>query len=115
MLLNVLGFVNVLCTGLLAGEEFVICYGVRAPVASLDEKPQLQLHQALIRTLRTLVPAIFGFAFISGIAAAVLSHGLGSELRYAGLVALLALISITLGGTVPINQAVFDLGCWCAA
>lgn len=35
MLVNVLGFVNVLCAGLLAGEVFVIRYGVRAPVASL--------------------------------------------------------------------------------
>jgi hypothetical protein len=96
MLLNVLGFVNVLCTGLLAGEEFVIGYGVRAPVASLDEKPHLQLRQALIRTLRKLVPAIFGFGFVSGIAAAVPSHGFGSELRYAGLVALLAFIATTI-------------------
>jgi uncharacterized membrane protein len=112
MLVNILGFVNVLCAGLLAGEEFVICYGVRVPIASLDEKAHLQLRQALIRTLRTLVPAIFGLAFISGIAAAVLGHGLGSELRYAGLVALLAFISVTLGGTVPINEAVlkWDVG-----
>lgn len=35
---------------LLAGEVFVIRYGVRAPVASLDEKPRLQLRQALMRT-----------------------------------------------------------------
>lgn len=46
----------------------MICHGVRAPVASLDEKPHLPVRQALIRTLHTLVPAIFGFAFISGIA-----------------------------------------------
>jgi Anthrone oxygenase len=112
MLVNVLGFVNLLCVGLLAGEELVIRYGVRAPIASLDEKPHLQLRQALIRTLRILVPTIFGSAFISGVAVAVLSHGPGSELRYAGLVALLAFISITLGGTVPINQAVltWDVG-----
>lgn len=106
MLVNAFEFVNVLCVGMLAGEEFVICYGVRAPVASLDEKLQLQVRQALIRTLRLLVPAIFGSALISGIAVAVLTHGRGGELRYAGLVALLAFISITLGGTVPINQAV---------
>lgn len=50
MLVNVRGFVNVLCAGLSAGEVFVIRYGVRAPVASLNEKPRLQLRQALIRT-----------------------------------------------------------------
>jgi hypothetical protein len=32
MLAEVLGFVNLFCAGVLAGEEFVICYGVRSPV-----------------------------------------------------------------------------------
>jgi uncharacterized membrane protein len=107
MLVNVLEFINVLCAGVLAGEEFVIRYGVRAPVASLDERPHLQLRQALIRTLRILVPAVFGLTILSGIAVTVLGGlGLGLGLRCAGLLALLAFISITLGGTVPINQAI---------
>ena len=107
MLVNALEFMNVLCAGVLAGEEFVIRYGVRAPVASLDERPHLQLRQALIRTLRILVPAVFGLTILSGIAVTVLSGlGFGLGLRCAGLFALLAFISITLGGTVPINQAI---------
>ena len=107
MLVNVLEFINVLCAGVLAGEEFVIRYGVRAPVASLDERPHLQLRQALIQTLRILVPAVFGLTVLSGIAVTVLGGPrLGLELRCAGLLALLAFISITLGGTVPINQAI---------
>jgi len=56
MLVEVLGFTNLLCAGMLAGEEFVIRYGVRAPVASLDPQPEIQLRQALIRRLRVLVP-----------------------------------------------------------
>ena len=107
MLVNVLEFINVLCAGVLAGEEFVIRYGVRAPVASLDEKPHLLLRQALIRSLRILVPAVFGLTILSGIAATILGgSGLGLELRCAGLLALLVFFSITLGGTVPINQAI---------
>ena len=107
MLLNVLEFVNVLGAGVLAGEEFVIRYGVRAPVATLDERPHLQLRQALIRTLRVLVPAVFGLTILSGIAVTVLGGpGIVLGLRCAGLLALLAFISITLGGTVPINQAI---------
>jgi hypothetical protein len=69
MLAEVLGFVNLFCAGVLAGEEVVICYGVRGPVASLDPQPGILLRQALIRRLRVLVPAIFGLAFVSGIAA----------------------------------------------
>ena len=107
MLVNVLAFLNVLCAGVLAGEEFVIRYGVRAPVASLEDRPHLQLRQALIRTLRVLVPAVFGLTTLSGIAVTALGgSGLGLGLRCAGLVALVAFISITLGGTVPINQAI---------
>ena len=106
MLVEVLGFANLLCAGILAGEEFVICFGVRGPVASLDPQPAIQLRQSLIRRLRVLVPTIFGLAFFSGIAVALLegtSPGVG--LRCAGLLSLVAFIAITLGGTVPINQA----------
>ena len=107
MLVHVLEFMNVLSAGVLAGEEFVIRYGVRAPVASLDERPHLLLRQALIRSLRILVPAVFGLTILSGIAATILGgSGLGLELRCAGLLALLVFFSITLGGTVPINQAI---------
>jgi hypothetical protein len=59
MLGDVLGFTNLLCAGTLAGEEFVIRYGVRAPVASLDPQPEVRLRQALIRRLPVLVPAIW--------------------------------------------------------
>jgi uncharacterized membrane protein len=107
VLLKVLEFINLLCAGVLAGEEFVIRYGVRAPVASLDDRPHLQLRQALIRTLRVLVPAVFGLTVVSGIAVTVLGGpGRALGVRCAGLLALLAFISITLAGTVPINQAV---------
>ena len=51
----IIGFVNLLCVGLLAGEEFAICYGVRVPLASLDDQPHIQLRQALIYRLRVLV------------------------------------------------------------
>jgi uncharacterized membrane protein len=107
MLVNILEFMNVLCAGVLAGEEFVIRYGVRGPVASLDEKPHLQLRQALIRALRILVPAVFALTILSGIAVTVLGgSALILELRCAGQLALLVFISITLVVTVPINQAI---------
>jgi uncharacterized membrane protein len=107
MLVEVLGFVNLLCVGVLAGGEFVIRYGVHGPVASLDPRPEIQLRQALIRRLRVLVPAIFGMAFFSGIAVTLLEgFGPGLGFRCAGLFFLVVFISITLVGTVPINQAV---------
>ena len=59
MLAAILGFANLLGAGLLAGEEFTIRYGVRAPIASLDVRPQIALRQTLIRRLRIVVPTVF--------------------------------------------------------
>jgi len=113
MLVEVLGFVNLLCAGVLAAEKFAICFGVRGPAASLDTEPGIQLRQALIRRLRILAPVIFGLAFFSGIAETLLEgYSPGLRLRCAGLFFLVAFISITLAGTVPINQAVLT---WKAA
>ncbi len=101
-------FVNIFFAGLLAGEEFVIRFGVRAPLASLPDAEHIRLRQALIRTLRILVPTIFALAFFTGIAATAVGGihmDRAFELRCAGLMALLAFIALTLAGTVPINQA----------
>jgi uncharacterized membrane protein len=105
----IVGLVNLFCVGLLAGEEFVIRYGVRAPLARLDQRPHIQFRQELIRSLRVLVPAVFALAILSGIAATILDgldgFDLGFGLRCAGLLALVAFIAVTLTGTVPINEA----------
>ena len=102
----IVGIINLFFAGLLAGEEFVIRYGVRGPLASLEQQTHIQLRQSLIRTLRILVPIIFGLAILSGIAAIILNgfdNGFG--LRCAGLLALVTFITVTLTGTVPINEA----------
>jgi len=86
----VLGLVNLFCTGILAGEELVIYYGVRTPLASLDERPQTLLRQALIRRLRILVPAIFVPSILLGVAVTVLGgFGPGFGFHVAGVLALL--------------------------
>jgi len=57
----ILDFVNLFFAGLLAGIEFVIHYGFRAPVEVLDERAQLQLRQAMVLRLRVLVPSQYSF------------------------------------------------------
>src|SRR5438094_8497616 len=85
----VLGLVNLFCTGILAGEELVIYYGVRTPLASLDERPQTLLRRALIRRLRVLVPAIFVPSMLLGVAVTVLGGlGPGFGFHLAGSLAL---------------------------
>jgi hypothetical protein len=102
----VLDFANLFFAGLLAGIEFVIHYGLRAPAEVLDEQPQLQLRQAMVRRLRVLVPAFFLPTAVSGIAVTVLDSGApGFWLRVAGLLNMLIWILIRVVGTVPINSA----------
>lgn len=82
--------VSLFLAGILAGDEFVVRYGVRAPLAATDDTSHIQFRQALIRTLRVLVPAIFLPAFLSGIAVAITdATGTGFAFRWAGVLALL--------------------------
>src|SRR5438105_15934987 len=102
----IVGLVNLFCVGLLTGEEFVIRYGVRAPLARLDERSHIQLRQALIRSLRVLVPAVFALTILSGVAVIIMDgFDQGFGLRCAGLLALCTFFVITITGTVPINEA----------
>ena len=103
---TVLDLVNVFFAGILAGMEFVIHYGLRAPAEVLDEQSQIQLRQALVLRLRVLVPAFFVPTAVSGIAVTVLAGGApGFWFRCAGVLAMLTWIVIRVIGTVPINSA----------
>ena len=106
-LATVLDFVNVFFAGILAGALFVIDYGVgRAVAAVLDEQSQIQVRQALIRSLRVLVPAIFILTILSGIAITVLyGYDPGFVFRLAGLLVVLTSFLLALLGTAPINAA----------
>jgi len=88
--------------GLLAGEELAICYGIRPALRRFEAPLQIPLRQGLIRRLRVLVPILIFTALAAGLFA---WHAAPSPLRLAGPAALIALIAVTLGGTVPINKA----------
>jgi uncharacterized membrane protein len=105
----VLGFISVFGAGLLAGEELVIRYGVRGPLGRLDQEPHIRMRQGLIRTLRILVPAILVPTLLSAVAVTVADGADGGlALRGAAILALLAWVTVTLRGTVPINEAALD-------
>jgi uncharacterized membrane protein len=108
-LVTVLDLVNVFFAGMLAGIEFVIHYGVREPVETLDDHAQLQLRQALVLKLRVLVPAFFVPVAVLGIALTFLDIAMPNFVfRCVAVVALLAWIVIRVIGTVPINSATVD-------
>lgn len=106
---SAIAFVNLFFAGLLAGEEFVIRLGVRDTLNVLDDRSHIRLRQALIRTLRVLVPAIMIPAILSGVAVALTdSSSTGAICRWAAAASSLAFLGITLFGTVPINAAALD-------
>jgi uncharacterized membrane protein len=101
-----LEFINLFCTGLLAGIEFIVCFGVRTPLTVLDVQPQIQIRQALIKRLRVVVPAVFLLTATSGVTVAVLEGTApGAAFRCAGVLAVLTWTLATFIGTVPINEA----------
>jgi len=103
-------FLNLFFSGLLAGEEFIVRFGVRGAIARLADPDHIRIRQALIRALRILVPILFFLALLSGAAVVYLGplEGQAFVLRAAGLAALLLFIAVTLSGTVPINKAALD-------
>ncbi len=89
-------WVNLFFNGMLEGEELAVYYGVRIPVASLEERPQTLLRQAPIRRLRLLVPGIYMPTLVSAVALTVLGGSdLGLAFRVAGLLALLIWALVT--------------------
>jgi uncharacterized membrane protein len=105
MYLIIIEFVSLFLTGILAGEEFVVRYGVHLSLAKLDEQSQIRVRQALILRLRVLVPAIFLPTALSAVAVLIRNdNGPGFGFQCAGVLALLIFILTTLIGTVPINK-----------
>jgi uncharacterized membrane protein len=98
-------FVTLFLAGLLAGEEFVVRYGIRGSLARLEDRPHIEFRQSLIRTLRVLVPAMAVPAFVLSVVAGILD---GEPVWWVGAAALLAWFLVTFFGTVPINAAALD-------
>ncbi|KQO95798.1 anthrone oxygenase family protein [Leifsonia sp. Leaf264] len=105
-LLEVIGLVLV---GLLAGEEFIVRWGVQPALAALDDNATILARVALVRRLRVVVPVIMVPTVLVGIAVLIVGGtGDGFGWRIAGVVALVAFVLFSFLGTVPINIKVID-------
>jgi uncharacterized membrane protein len=105
---TILDFVNLFFAGMLAGALVIIDYGVgRAIVTVPDDQTQIQMRQALIRSLRVLVPILFVLTILSGVAITILDGvDPGFVVRCAGLLAVITCFLLALIGTAPLNQAI---------
>ena len=106
---HLLPLVQLLFTGLLAGFEIAVHYGIGAPPKTLREDAQIVLRQAMVRRLRVLAPALFLPALLLTVFAAVHNrHEPGAALRYTAVAALLVWAVVRIVRTVPVNSATLE-------
>ena len=107
--LSLLSILNLFFVGTLTGVEVASHYGFVIQPSFLGEADQVRLRQALIRRLRVLVPAIFGPAFFTTIAIALLSApGPAMMLRSIALAGDALWIYARVVATARINSAAMD-------
>jgi uncharacterized membrane protein len=105
----VIEFIGLLLAGTLAGEEFIVRWGIQPALSALEDRAHMLSRMALVRRLMIVVPAIMIPTVIAGIV--VLSTGgtgAGFLFRVLGMVALVAFLLFSFLGTVPINIKVND-------
>jgi hypothetical protein len=101
--------ISLFLSGILAGEEFIVRYGLQPAIAKLDDKAHIQARVALVKRLRFVVPAIMVPTVILAILALTLTDsGSGILFRWLGAVSLVAFLLISFLGTVPINIKVIE-------
>jgi hypothetical protein len=106
---DILQAVGLVLAGLLAGEEFIVRWGVQPAVSSLENRAHILARVALVKRLKVVVPILMVPTVLVGIA--VLATGgvdAGFGFRVVGLVALVAFVLFSFLGTVPINIKVND-------
>lgn len=101
--------VQLFLTGVLAGEELIVRWGVQPAMAALPDDAHLRTRIALVRSLKVVVPIVMIPAVLASVAVTVTAgadDGLGW--RLAGTGALLVFVLASFLGTVPINMGVND-------
>lgn len=101
-------YIAVFLTGVLAGEELIVRYGVHPALSSLDDRAHLLVRKALVRRLRVVVPFLMLPAAAVTAVTLVVVTGSGLALRWATVVAMAVFLLLSFLGTVPINIKVND-------
>jgi len=105
----ILQLFNLLCSGILAGLEIAIHYGIQKPTAVLDDRSQIILRQKHVRTFRWLVPGFFIPTMLTCIVLTLTnSISIAFYFRLAATVAVLLWIAVRVIRTVGINSASID-------
>lgn len=107
--MSVLLTVQLVLLGLLAGEEFIVRWGVQPALTTLPDETHLRARIALVRSLRVVVPVLMvPTVLVSAAVLVVVGGGDGLVARVAGAGALVVSVLASFLGTVPINIRVND-------
>ncbi|SFF55123.1 anthrone oxygenase family protein [Curtobacterium sp. YR515] len=107
--MNVVLVVQLVLVGLLAGEEFIVRWGVQPAMASLPDDAHLRTRIALVKSLKVVVPMLMVPAVLATVAVLVVAGaGDGLGWRVAAAAALGVFVLASFLGTVPINIGVND-------
>ena len=105
----IIEFIGLFLAGVLAGEEFIVRYGVQPALSSLEDRAHMLGRIAMVRRLKIIVPAIMIPTVIAAIVLVSTSgSGTGFLFRILGMAALVAFLLFSFLGTVPINIRVND-------
>ena len=107
--IDILQAVGLILAGLLAGEEFIVRWGVQPALSSLEDRAHILARVALVKRLKVVVPMLMVPTVLVGIA--VLATGgiaAGFAFRALGVLALVGFVLFSFLGTVPINMKVND-------
>lgn len=98
--------VAVVFAGLLAGEEFVVRWGIAPAVRMLPDPTHLRVRIALVRRLRVLVPALIVPSVVLVVTdVVVVAPGAWG---WAAVAVLAVFVAASAFGTVPLNMQVID-------
>ncbi|MEK6309609.1 MAG: anthrone oxygenase family protein [Curtobacterium sp.] len=107
--MTVLLTAQLVLVGLLAGEEFVVRWGVQPALTRLPDDAHVRARIALVQRLKVVVPILMLPAVLATVAVLVVAGaGPGLGWRIASAAALLAFLLASFLGTVPINIGVND-------
>lgn len=101
--------VQLVLVGLLAGEEFVVRWGVQPALTALPDDAHVRARIALVRSLKVVVPILMAPTVLASVVVLVVAGAdAGLGWRIAGTVALGVFVAASFLGTVPINIGVND-------
>jgi hypothetical protein len=101
--------ISLFLVGILAGEEFIVRYGLQPAMDKLEDRAHILARIAVVRRLKVVVPAIMLPSVIAAILVLITAADqTGTVFRWLGAVSLLAFVLFSFLGTVPINMKVND-------